>query len=100
LIQKITAIAPIPNLRFQVGTDLSLVSHDDSRFMDLTVEYTPNLQWSCKETWFDGEIQFDTKNKHVKYAKDFDLGGAIVKVSGNYDYVNNAPFVGFQVVTQ
>jgi hypothetical protein len=87
-------------LRFQVGTDLSLVSHDDSRFMDLTVEYTPNLQWSCKETWFDGEIQFDTKNKHVKYAKDFDLGGAIVKVSGNYDYVNNAPFVGFQVVTQ
>ena len=68
--------------------------------MDLTVEYTPNLQWSCKETWFDGEIHFDTKNKHVKYAKDFDLGGAIVKVSGNYDYVNNAPFVGFQVVTQ
>jgi hypothetical protein len=100
LIQKITAIAPIPNLRFQVGTDLSLVSHDDSRFMDLTVEYTPNLQWSCKETWFDGEIHFDTKNKHVKYAKDFDMGGAIVKVSGNYDYVNNAPFVGFQVVTQ
>ena len=100
LIQKITAIAPIPNLRFQVGTDLSLVSHDDSRFMDLTVEYTPNLQWSCKETWFDGEIEFDTKNKHVKYAKDFDMGGAIVKVSGNYDYVNNAPFVGFQVVTQ
>jgi len=94
------AIAPIPNLRFQVGTDLSLVSHDDNRFMDLTVEYTPNLQWSCKETWFDGEIQFDTKNKHVKYAKDFDLGGAVVKVSGNYDYLNNAPFVGFQVVTQ
>ena len=95
-----TAIAPIPNLRFQVGTDLSLVSHDDNRFMDLTVEYTPNLQWSCKETWFDGEIQFDTKNKHVKYARDFDLGGAVVKVSGNYDYLNNAPFVGFQVVTQ
>jgi len=94
------AIAPIPTLRFQVGTDLSLVSHDDNRFMDLTVEYTPNLQWSCKETWFDGEIQFDTKNKHVKYAKDFDLGGAVVKVSGNYDYLNNAPFVGFQVVTQ
>ena len=71
-----------------------------ARRQPMTVEYTPNLQWSCKETWFDGEIQFDTKNKHVKYAKDFDLGGAIVKVSGNYDYVNNAPFVGFQVVTQ
>jgi len=97
---KFPAVAPIPNLRFQVGTDLSLVSHDDNRFMDLTVEYTPNLQWSCKETWFDGEIQFDTKNKHVKYARDFDLGGAVVKVSGNYDYLNNAPFVGFQVVTQ
>ena len=100
LLCRTTAIAPIPNLRFQVGTDLSLVSHDDNRFMDLTVEYTPNLQWSCKETWFDGEIQFDTKNKHVKYARDFDLGGAVVKVSGNYDYLNNAPFVGFQVVTQ
>ena len=100
LLCRTTAVAPIPNLRFQVGTDLSLVSHDDNRFMDLTVEYTPNLQWSCKETWFDGEIQFDTKNKHVKYARDFDLGGAVVKVSGNYDYLNNAPFVGFQVVTQ
>ena len=100
LCRTTTAVAPIPNLRFQVGTDLSLVSHDDNRFMDLTVEYTPNLQWSCKETWFDGEIQFDTKNKHVKYARDFDLGGAVVKVSGNYDYLNNAPFVGFQVVTQ
>ena len=100
LLCRTTAVAPIPNLRFQVGTDLSLVSHDDNQFMDLTVEYTPNLQWSCKETWFDGEIQFDTKNKHVKYARDFDLGGAVVKVSGNYDYLNNAPFVGFQVVTQ
>ena len=50
--------------------------------------------------WFEGEVSFDTQNKNVKYSKDFDMGGAVVKVSGNYDYLNNTPFVGFQVVTQ
>ena len=37
--------------------------------------------------------------KELYYTKDFDLDAVILKVSGTYDYANNAPYFGVQVVT-
>ena len=38
-------------------------------------------------------------NKEVKYCKVFDLDSVALKVSGNYNYLHNAPYFGFQVMT-
>ena len=63
------------------------------------LQYHPNFQWGVTETWFNGEIKLDTMNKEIKYTKDFDLDAVVLKVSGAYDYDNNSPYFGFQVVT-
>ena len=78
-----------------MGTDVKLAERDAG--YDLA--YHPNFQWGITETWFNGTIHVDTMNKEVKYTKDFDLDSVVLKVSGCYDYLNNAPYFGFKVQT-
>lgn len=63
------------------------------------LEYHPNFQWGITETWFNGTFHVDTMNKEVKYTKDFNLDAVVLKVSGTYDYLHNAPYFGFKVQT-
>jgi len=96
LRKKLDVQIPLaPDLRFTMGTDVHLADRDGG--FDLA--YHPNFQWGITETWFNGTFHVDTMNKEVKYTKDFDLDAVVLKVSGTYDYLHNAPYFGFKVMT-
>jgi len=96
LRKRVDVVIPFaPDLRITVGTDVKLCDAETG----FQPNYAPNFQWSLSETWFNGEIEVDTMNKEVKYCKVFDLDSVALKVSGNYNYLHNAPYFGFQVMT-
>ena len=62
--------------------------------------YEPNFNWGITETWFNGQIEVNTADKQIKYAKTFDLDAIALKVNGVFDYDKNVPYVGFKVLTK
>ena len=61
---------------------------------------TSPISWGITETWFNGQIEVNTADKQIKYAKTFDLDAIALKVNGVFDYDKNVPYVGFKVLTK
>ena len=63
------------------------------------MHYKPNLQWKVTDSWFQGDLNLDTRQHTVYYEKTFDLDAVKLKLSANYDYKDYEPYVGFQFLT-
>lgn len=87
-----------PSIRVTVGTDACLQPQGDSNKYEFV--YEPNFNWGITETWFNGQIEVNTADKQIKYAKTFDLDAIALKVNGVFDYDKNVPYVGFKVLTK
>jgi hypothetical protein len=89
-----------PDVVVTAGTDVPLqAANDGEAFGKEVFNYKPNLQWKVTDSWFNGDINLDTRKHTVFYEKTFDLDAVQLKVSGNFDYKDHEPYVGFQFLT-
>jgi hypothetical protein len=89
-----------PDVIVTAGTDVPLqAANDGEAFGKEIFSYKPNLQWKVTDSWFNGDINLDTRNHTLFYEKTFDLNAVQLKVSGNFDYKEHEPYVGFQFLT-
>jgi hypothetical protein len=89
-----------PDVVVTAGTDVPLqAANDGEAFGKEVFNYKPNLQWKVTDSWFNGDINLDTRMHTVFYEKTFDLDAVQLKVSGNFDYKDHEPYVGFQFLT-
>ena len=90
----------VPDVCITAGTDVPLMKRaTDSPFGAEIGRYKPNLQWKVTDSWFQGDLNLDTRQHTVYYEKMFDLDAVQLKVSANYDYKDYEPYIGFQFIT-
>ena len=90
----------LPDVCITAGTDVPLMKRaSSSPFGAEIVHYKPNLQWKVTDSWFQGDLNLDTRQHTVYYEKTFDLDAVKLKLSANYDYKDYEPYVGFQFLT-
>lgn len=90
----------LPDVVITAGTDVVMMKRaTDERFGTEILNYKPNLQWKCTDSWFQGDVNLDTRNHTLFYEKVFDLDAVKLKVSANFDYKDYEPYIGFQFVT-
>ena len=89
-----------PDVVVTAGTDVPLqAANDGEAFGKEVFNYKPNLQWKVTDSWFNGDINLDTRNHTLFYEKTFDLSAVQLKLSGNFDYKEHEPYIGFQFLT-
>mgnify|MGYP003316270441 FL=1 len=63
-----------PDVVVTAGTDVPLqAANDGEAFGKEVFNYKPNLQWKVTDSWFNGDINLDTRKHTVFYEKTFDL---------------------------
>jgi hypothetical protein len=90
----------LPDVVVTAGTDVPLQRENDGEAFGKEIfNYQPNLQWRVTDSWFNGDINLDTRNHTIFYEKTFDLDVVQLKLSGNFDYKDHEPYFGFQFLT-
>lgn len=89
-----------PDVVITAGTDVPLQKENQGDSFGREVfNYRPNLQWKVTDSWFNGDINVDTRKSTIYYEKCFDFDPLTLKLSGNFDYEEKEPYIGFQFVT-
>jgi len=89
-----------PDVVITAGTDVPLQKENDGNSFGREVfSYKPNLQWKVTDSWFNGDINVDTRKSTIYYEKCFDFDPLTLKLSGNFDYEEKEPYIGFQFLT-